>query len=296
LFAGLLLGLIMDSVDDTIQTSEQLEAITALPELGCVPFLTALARKKPRQLNPASLLGSERSPIYLSELNSQGVEAFRALCSLILLSPPGNPARVLVTSSALPGEGKSTVSRNLAIALAQHGRRVLLVDADMRRPSIHGPADLGDGPGLSTMFSAASSPYPLYQAISDLPNLDVLPAGPSPEHPTEILASGQMQRLMETWSKEYDHVIVDTPPVLPFADAIVLASRADGVILVTRSGVSSTKALLRARDLLLRSGANILGVVRNAVKHPEFHYSYPSGYSHKASGRSHGSPSDEKVA
>jgi capsular exopolysaccharide synthesis family protein len=146
------------------------------------------------------------------------------------------------------------------------------------------------------MFSAASSPYPLHHAISDLPNLDVLPAGPPPDHPTEILASGQMQRLMETWSKEYDHVIVDTPPVLPFADAIVLASRADGVILVTRSGVSSTKALLRVRDLLLRSGANILGVVRNAVKHPEFHYSYPSGYNHKANGRSHGSPSDERVA
>ena len=294
LFSGLLVGLIMDSFDDTIRTSEELEAITALPELGCVPFFTALARKKHRQLNPTNLLGSGVASVSVLELNAQGAEAYRSLCSLILLSSPENPARVLVTSSALPAEGKSTVSCNLAIALAQHGRRVLLVDADMRRPSIHGRPETADRPGLSTMF-AKSGKYPVYQPISDLPNLNVLPAGPPPAHPTQILASSEMQQLMEAWSKEYDHVIVDTPPVLPFADAIVLASRADGVILVTRSGVSNRKALLRVRDLLLRSGANILGVVRNAVKHPEFHYSYPAGYN-STGGRNHSSPVDDKVA
>ena len=166
----------------------------------------------------------------------------------------------------------------------------------MRRPSPKEPPDTLDRPGLSTMFATRTSQYPKYQPISDLPNLHVLPAGPPPAHPTEILASAQMQRLMEAWSKEYDHVIVDTPPVLPFADAIVLASRADGVILVTRSGVSNRKALLRVRDLLLRSGANIMGVVRNAVKHPEFHYSYPADYTYKTSGSNPGSPADDKVA
>jgi polysaccharide biosynthesis transport protein len=296
LFSGFLLGLVLDSFDDTIRTSEELEAITALPELGCVPFLPALARKKRRQFNPTTLLGLQRSPAMVAELNCQGVESYRSLCSQILLSSPENPAKVLVTSSALPAEGKSTVSCNLAIALAQHGRRVLLVDADMRRPSPKEPSDRLDRPGLSTMFANRTSQHPKYQPISDLPNLHLLPAGPPPVHPTEILASAQMQRLMEAWSKEYDHVIVDTPPVLPFADAIVLASRADGVILVTRSGVSNRKALLRVRDLLLRSGANVMGVVRNAVKHPEFHYSYPAGYTYKASGSNPGSPADDKVA
>ena len=104
-----------------------------------------------------------------------------------------------------------------------------------------------------------------------------------------------MKQLLEIWSKEYDHVIVDTPPVLPFADAIVLACRADGVILVTRSDISNRKALLRVRDLLLRSGANILGIVRNAVKHPEFHYSYSAEYN-KAGGRGLSSPGNENVA
>ena len=91
-------------------------------------------------------------------------------------------------------------------------------------------------------------------------------------------------------------MILDTPPVLPFADAIVLASRADAVILVTRSEVSNRKALLRVRDLLLRSGANIIGVVRNAVKHPEFQYSYPAEYNYKTRGRNHGTPADERIA
>ena len=295
LFCGLLLGLILDSFDDTIQTSEELEAITALPELSCVPFFAALARKKHKQLSPTNLLGSGVVPFSLSELNFQGAEAYRALCSLILLSTSENPARVLVTSSALPAEGKSTVSCNLAIALAQHGRRVLLVDADMRRPS-SGLHEMTERPGLSTMLTARSAQAPLYQPLSDLPNLHVVPAGPPAAHPTEILASGQMQKLMETWSKEYDHVIVDTPPVLPFADAIVLACRADGVILVTRSDISNRKALLRVRDLLLRSGANILGIVRNAVKHPEFHYSYSAEYNYKAGGRGLSSPGNENVA
>ena len=294
LLVGLLLGLILDSFDDTIRTSEDLEAITALPELSCLPFLNALARKNGNQMNPTNLLGS--SPISVLELKSEGAEAYRALCSLILLATPENPAGVLVVSSALPAEGKSTISCNLAIALAQHGRRVLLVDADMRRASIDGQPEMTEGPGLSTMFATRSGQCPLLQPIIDLPNLNVVPAGPAPAHPTQILASSRMQYLMEAWSKEYDHVIVDTPPVLPFADAIVLASRADGVILVTRSGVSSKKALLRVRDLLLRSGANILGVVRNAVKHPEFRYPYPAGYNYKTTGRHSGNSAHENVA
>jgi succinoglycan biosynthesis transport protein ExoP len=288
----LLLGLILDSFDDTIHTSEELEALTALPELGCVPYISALARKRRKHLNATNLLGSEVASFSGLELKSQGVEAYRSLCSMILLTS----SRVLVISSALPGEGKSTVSCNLAIALAQHGRRVLLMDADMRRPLLHGQSEITDTPGLSTIFGTRSGQYPLCQPISDLPNLQVLPAGSPPTHPAEILASNQMQQLIKTWSKEYDHVIVDTPPVLPFADAIVLASRADGVILVTRAGVSNKKALLRVRDLLLRSGANIVGVVRNAVKHPEFHYSYPTEYAYKGGNRDQTNPVKDQVA
>src|ERR1700722_9039311 len=141
------------------------------------------------------------------QVSPQRAEAYRALCSLILLSSPNNPARVLVMSSAVSGEGKSTVSCNLAVALAQHGRRVLLVDADMRRPAntqreYDAHSEITVRPGLSTMFadSGHSSHSSLYQPLADLPNLNVLPAGPVPPHPSEVLASHQMQELVETWS------------------------------------------------------------------------------------------------
>jgi polysaccharide biosynthesis transport protein len=150
LFGGLLLGLILDSFDDTVRTSEELESVTALPELSSVPFLTALSRKQTKGTSIANLLAPESTPISVRERNCPGGEAYRALCSGILLSSLDNPPKVLVVTSALPGEGKSTVSCNLATALAQGGRRVLLVDADLRCSSIDRHLGIRKEPGLST--------------------------------------------------------------------------------------------------------------------------------------------------
>jgi len=278
LFGGLLLGLLLDSFDDTVRTSEELESVTALPELSSIPFLAALSRKQTKGNSIANLLGPELTPISVRERNCPGSEAYRALGSAILLSSLDNPPKVLVVTSALPGEGKSTVSCNLATALAQGGRRVLLVDADLRCSSIDRHLGISKEPGLSNMFATEMAERPHLQPIAKLPNLHVVPAGFRPSGPTEILASLKMQQLMTAWRTEYDHVIVDTPPMLPFADALVLAARADGVILVTRSGVSRRKALMRAREVLTRSGANVLGFVLNAVRRPEYYYDYPDSY------------------
>jgi len=283
LFGGLLLGLILDSFDDTVRTSEELESVTALPELSSVPFLAALSRKQTKGTSIANLLAPEATPISVRERNCPGGEAYRALCSGILLSSLDNPPKVLVVTSALPGEGKSTVSCNLATALAQGGRRVLLVDADLRCSSIDRHLGISKEPGLSNMFTTELTKCPPNQPFAKLPNLHVLPAGFRPAGPTEILASAKMQQLVTAWRKEYDHIIVDTPPMLPFADALVLSARADGVILVTRSGVSRRKALIRAREVLTRSGANVLGFVLNAVRHPEYYYEYPEAYKELAS-------------
>jgi polysaccharide biosynthesis transport protein len=256
--------------------------MTALPELGSVPSIAATASGKNKALNPLNMfsVGMQFDPISVRDPNSQAAEAYRALCSVILLSSVENPPKLIVVTSAMPGEGKSTVSCNLATALAQRAKRVLLVDADLRCSSIH--PQLGARPGLSTMFaSKPSAGSPGYRPLVDLPNLEVLPAGFRPRGTagsTEILASAWMQGLMALWSTEYDHIIIDTPPVVPFADALALSARADGVILVTRSGVSRNKAILRARDVLVRSGANILGFVLNAVRQPEYYYAYPSAY------------------
>jgi succinoglycan biosynthesis transport protein ExoP len=278
LFGGLLLGLGLDAFDDTVRTSDELEAVTALPELSSVPFLAALSRQQTKGMGPANMLASEFALVLVRDPNSPGGEAYRALSSVILLSAPEHPPKVLVVTSALPGEGKSTVSCNLATALAQGGRRVLLVDADLRCSSIHCHLGISKGPGLTTLFTTRPTEYPRYQPIAQLPNLHVLPAGFRPSGPAEILASPKMQQLMAAWRTEYDHIIVDTPPLLPFADALVLSARADGVILVTRSGVSRRKALLRARDVLGRSGAKVLGFVLNAVRRPEYYYEYPESY------------------
>jgi succinoglycan biosynthesis transport protein ExoP len=280
LCGGLLLALIRDSFDDTVRSSEQCEALTGIPELACIPFLASLGKKQRIEQRRARPLLSSRSafsPLALREPNSPGVEAYRALCSVILLAAKENPPKVMVVTSATPGEGKSTVSCNLATALAQRKKNVLLVDADMRCSSIYSPS--GARPGLSTMCASGPDAYhPRYQPIATLPNLHVVPAGIRPTDPTGVLDSAQMQELLAAWSRQYDHIVIDTPPILPFSDAMVLAARADGVILVARSGVSRTGALLRARDVLVRSGANLLGFVFNAVKEPEYYYAYPAGY------------------
>jgi len=280
LLGGLLLGLIRDSFDDTILTSEELESLTGIPELGCIPFLPTLAKNErieQKRARPLLSHTSSFSPIALKEPNSPGVEAYRALCSVILLASREDPPKVLVITSATPGEGKSTISCNLATALAQRRRKVLLVDADMRCSSIY--SQLGARPGLSTMCASGPDAYhPRYQPIATLPNLHVVPAGIRPTDPTGVLDSVQMQDLLAGWRRQYDHIVIDTPPILPFSDAMVLAARADAVVLVARSGVSRTGALQRARDVLVRSGANLLGFVLNAVKDPEYYYAYPAGY------------------
>jgi capsular exopolysaccharide synthesis family protein len=279
LLGGILLGLVQDSFDDTIRTSEELEAVTALPELACVPFVDALAGAKNEALKgPHSPipLRSTFTPIALRDPTSPSAESYQALCSFVLLSSLRNSTKTLVITSATPGEGKSTVSCNLATSLAQRGRKVLLVDADLRCSSIH--SQLGIGLGLSTICLTDSANYLRYQPIANLPTLHAIPAGIPPADPTGVLDSARMHELMAIWRTEYDHIIIDTPPALPFADAWVLAAQADGVILVARSGMSRSKALLRVRDLLTRSGVNILGVVMNAARHREYYYEFPPGY------------------
>ena len=280
-FGGLLLGLLLDSFDDTIRTCEELEALTALPELGCVPMQPSFPRRNRQMLTSGTqpeLADARVVPAWVSEPNSPGAEVYRSLCSMILLSTVNTPRQVLMVTSALPGEGKSTVSFNLAVALAQRGRRVLLVDADLRYSSFD--TCPGSRPGLTSVLASTPLSYELflctrYQPLADLPNLDVLPAGFRPNSPITFLASPQMQEFMAAWRSRYEHVIVDTPPVLPFSDALVVSSLADGVILVARSEVSRKKVLLRATDVLARSGARLLGFVLNGVKYSEYHYAYP---------------------
>jgi capsular exopolysaccharide synthesis family protein len=290
LLGGVLLGLVRDSFDDTIRNSQEMEAVAALPELVSVPFLPALAKKRGperKETGPFFPSAPAFSPIAFREPDSPGIEAYRALCSAILQTNSQNSTKVLVITSATPGEGKSTVSCNLATALAQRGRKVLLVDADLRSTSIRSHLGLARS-SLTAMCGALGVEHPRYQPVPSLPGLNLLPAGIRPDDPTGVLDSARMQELLAAWREEYDNIIIDTPPVLLFADALVLAAQADNSILVTRSGVSRSKSVLLARDLLARSGARILGFVLNAVRHPDYYYGYPETY-----GPQYGNPKSE---
>jgi capsular exopolysaccharide synthesis family protein len=277
LFCGLIVGFVFDSFDDAIETSEQLETITALPELASVPFVRSLAASNKRRVSSDNLelTVSQFNPICVREPNAAGSESYRSLCSVILISSLKTSLGTIVVTSAMPDEGKSTVCINLATALAQRGRRVLLVDADLRCSSIR--RRFGSGPGLSTILTEPNE-YPVYRPLSQIPNLCVIPAGGQLGDPMEVLDSPRMKKLMAGWKAEFDYVIIDTPPLLPFSDALTLSAVADGVILVTRSGMARAKPLLRARDVLLRSGAKIIGFVLNAIKRPEYFYAYPLKY------------------
>jgi capsular exopolysaccharide synthesis family protein len=207
---------------------------------------------------------------------SQMAESYRALRTSLLLSNLGAPPKVIMITSALPQEGKTTTSINCAVVLAQKDVRVLLIDADLRRPSIHKTLGMGPRSGLSNVLTGSAS---LQQAITRsaiLPNLSVLPAGTPPPNPAELLASSNMRDVLAELREQYDHIVVDTPPTLSVTDAVVLSPRADAIVLVIRSGQTTKQALRRSRDILMQVNAKVSGVLLNAVdlSSPDYYYYY----------------------
>ena len=170
--------------------------------------------------------------------------------------------------------------------LAQQGVRVLLIDADLRRPTVHHRFGLNGKVGLTSVLTGSLSLREAIQSLPDLPTLDVLPSGPIPPFPTEMLSSDAMRRLLDECRGLYTHVVMDSPPLLSVTDSVVLARQADAVVLIVRHGKSTKHAVRRARDLLLRSGAKLAGIALNAVdlSSPEYYsyYGY-SGYAGYAS-------------
>jgi capsular exopolysaccharide synthesis family protein len=207
---------------------------------------------------------------------SQMAESYRALRTSLLLSNLGAPPKVIMVTSARPQEGKTTTSINTAIVLAQKGVRVLLIDADLRRPSVHKNLGMGPRSGLSNVLTGSAT---LEQAVTIspiLPNLYILPAGTPPPNPAELLASSNMRDLIADLRAQYDHVVIDTPPTLSVTDAVVLSPKADATILVIRSGQTTKQALRRSRDILMQVNAHVAGILLNAVdlSSPDYYYYY----------------------
>jgi len=203
-------------------------------------------------------------------------EAYRALRTSLLLTSLGAPPKVILVTSALPQEGKTTTSINTAIVLAQKGTRVLLIDADLRRPTIHKTLGMGPKTGLSNVLTGNATLQQTMVRSTILPSLWVLPAGTPPPNPAELLASTNMRDVLAELREQYDHIVVDTPPTLSVTDAVVMSTRADAVVLVIRCGQTTKQALRRARDILAQVNARVSGVLLNAVDlaSPDYYYYY----------------------
>jgi len=230
------------------------------------------------------IIAGAKEPVELvtqSRPQSQMAESYRALRTSLLLTSVGAPPKTILITSALPREGKTTTSINTAVVLAQKGTRVLLIDADLRRPSIHKTLGLGPRIGLSNVLTGGATLQQSTIRSSVLPNLYILPAGTPPPNPAELMASPQMFELLAELREQYDHVIVDTPPTLSVTDAVVLSTRADAVVLVIRSAQTTKPALRRARDILAQVNARVAGVVLNAVNLNSADYYYYYEYQGK---------------
>jgi succinoglycan biosynthesis transport protein ExoP len=268
LFFGCCAALLVDAVDNKIQGAEEIEALQ-IPLLGIAPQIEALkTNTRPIMLDPG-------------HSDTAFGESVRRLRSGLLISCSGRPPQVLLVSSASPGEGKSTLALNLAASLSQYEKKVLLLEADMRRPVLLRRLGMEGSGGLSAMLSDRHADSAILQ-VPDNPNLHFLPGGPVPPYPADLLGSQRMHTLMEEWRANFDFIVVDSPPVLPVTDAQLLEELADATVLLARVGFTTRAALERAYKLLLMhrkyQAAPAIGVLLNFVERRSSAYYGYYGY------------------
>jgi len=283
--SGVGLAFLLENMDNTVRTPEQAQAVSALPSLGMIPLGSKSGNHGPAGKRLTLTASKEVvETVTLVRPQSQMAESYRALRTSLLLSNLGAPPKVIMVTSARPQEGKTTTSINTAIVLAQKGVRVLLIDADLRRPSVHKTLGMGPRSGLSNVLTGSATVQQTITTSPILANLFIMPAGTPPPNPAELLASANMKDLVAELRQQFDHIVIDTPPTLSVTDAVVLSPRADATILVIRSGQTTKQALRRARDILMQVNAHVAGVLLNAVDltSPDYYYyyEYQGKYSH----------------
>jgi len=283
---GLGAGLLIEKTDNTYHTLESIKEKIKLPLLGVLPFdnkvqntqISVVAEIKPKR---RSHLMPQLPNIFRTQSTSdryytQGRfwEALQILYTNIQLLSSDQPIRSLVISSALPGDGKSTVALNLAQIAAVMGKRVLLVDGDLRRPQIHNRTNLSNQQGLTNLIS---TDIPVDQVIQQLPamtNLSVITSGPIPPDPARLLSSGKMKRLMAEFQKNFDLVIYDVPPIVGLVDVRLIAPHTDGIVMIVRIDKTDKLGVIQAQDSLKISSTNVLGIAINGDKTKFSAYDY----------------------
>jgi polysaccharide biosynthesis transport protein len=284
LIGGIGLALVREYLDNTVKSPDDVESLSRLPSLAVVPAFTGSdgdSRGRLQKLLRGSENGNgfhERVALLShSQPQSQVSEAFRALRTSLLLSQPDHPPQLILVTSALPHEGKTTASVNIGVTLAQLGDNTLVIDGDLRKPGISRALGMNDGKvGLSSYLAGVvgldlvTLPHPVIK------NLHAIPTGPIPPNSADLLSSHRLVEMICELRKRYKFIVIDSPPIMAATDAVILSALVDGVLLVVRSGETPKEALLRTRDLLYSVKSRVLGVVLNAVdsKSPDYYYSY----------------------
>jgi len=284
---GMGLALVLEYLDDTIRTTEEVENYLQLPALAAIPSIDSIPKRRLLLVGAQEdEIAKERSELLINaDSRSSLGEAYRQLRTLILLSTAGHPPKSLLITSSLPSEGKTTTATNTAISLAQTGGKVLIIDADMRRPRLHSVFGIENAGGLSSVLSNDLNDDEVLALVryDEKTNLNLLTSGPVPPNPAELIGSEQMAKLLKTLQNHFTHVVVDSPPIASFTDGVLIASMVDGVILVVHAGKSSRQVVKRSRQLLQEIGARVLGVVLNKVNlRAEDNYYYYQSYYHRS--------------
>jgi capsular exopolysaccharide synthesis family protein len=270
LFLGLAYALGRQFLDTRIASDDQLRTV---PGLEAVPFLGSLSHRR-RRNRPANVLTSEP--------HSVPAEEYRRVATNLEFAGIDERIGSITVTSALPGDGKSTTALNLAAAAAERGQSVLLVDGDLRRPSVAEYLGIDGGVGLTNVLLGTAS---VAQAVQRIGDVDVLPSGALPPNVTQLVTSHTMERVIGELLARYDFVVVDAPPVLPVVDALTFARLTAGALVVARQRVTRRKQFAQAVQSLLQVDAKIVGIVLNDVPRADNGYGYGYGYAPAAADR-----------
>jgi succinoglycan biosynthesis transport protein ExoP len=299
LVAGVGLVFFLEYLDNTVKTVEDVSRYTQLPALSVIPAISGRHRSAllvgsngKKKIAPqiglanGSQLASDK--LVLLDSRSSVAEAYRVLRTSVLLSSVDRPPKTILITSGQPGEGKTTTVVNTAISLAQLGAKVLIVDCDLRKPAVHKVLGLGNHRGLTTLFSSGTPIERVIQKLT-IANVSVLPSGPIPPNPSEMISSAKMKRMLRALEETYDHIIIDSPPLLRVTDPVILSTMVDGVILVVHGGKSTREVVRRTRQELSLAGARIFGVVLNNVEpghgaYEDYYYEAYSDYEPESTG------------
>ncbi len=267
LFGGVGLAFFAEYLDNTVKTPEDIEKRLFMPSLGLVP----LYQQKKDNKMPVEIItySQEKNPV---------AEAYTSIRTFLLFSSAGRPPKVMLITSPLKEEGKTTTLINTAISLTKSGAKVLLIDGDMRRPRLHKIFKMSNTIGLSTFLSGNTEFEEIHIKKTPIKNLEILPSGPIPPNPTELLSSDRFKELLDSVTLLCDFILIDSPPLLGMADAAIAGTQTDGIILVVKAGQTPREATQQAKKILESVHVKVLGVVLNAMEEPHMKYGYYSYY------------------